>query len=344
MRALVSNVCKVGSTLPLARSNNWRFTLLLLFVLFFSLFRSTDLLAESLGPTSDNQENLNSYSNEDFLTEPLVGIQNLFSTATDVVVRGQDSAPVLTIENMTFKQRLVRSFEKTFLVDRRWSLFLQGLFNTIYITFVATVLGTLAAFLQCYMRRSSNPMLCYPAKIYIAIMQGTPTLVILLVLYYVVFTKVSITGELVAAIALGLNFASSAGEHMSPGVEGIDTGLIAAARALGFGRFAVFRKIVFPIACRRIMPVYKGEVISLLKTTSIVGYVAILDLTKASDIVRGRTYEAFFPLIATALIYLVTAHLLASGFAYLEYRLDPYTRRKRANKRALKRGKGEVNV
>ncbi len=243
---------------------------------------------------------------------------------------------VLTVDDMSFRQRLRRSFEKTFIVERRWTLFLKGLLNTIYITAVATVLGTVLAFVQCYMRRSRRPWLRYPAKVYIAIMQGTPILVILLVLYYVVFTKISLTGELVAAIALALNFAAYAGEQMRTGVDGIDQGLLEAARALGFGRFDVFRKVIFPIACRRIMPVYKGEFISLLKTTSIVGYVAIQDLTKASDIVRGRTYEAFFPLIATAIIYLLTAHLLASGFAYLEYRLNPVTRRKRA--------KGEVNV
>ena len=242
----------------------------------------------------------------------------------------------ITVDQLTFAQRIKRSFEKTFLVDNRWKLFWKGLLVTIYITVVATVLGTLLAVLQCWMRRSKRAWLRYPAKTYIAFMQGTPILVILLVLYYVVFTKVSITGEMVAAIALALNFAAYAGEQMRTGVDGIDKGLIEAAVALGFGRFDVFRKIIFPIACRRIMPVYKGEFISLLKTTSIVGYVAIQDLTKASDIVRGRTYEAFFPLIATAIIYLVTAHLLASGFAYLEYRLDPVTRRKRA--------KGEVNV
>lgn len=247
-------------------------------------------------------------------------------------------APVaqITVDQLTFTQRIKRSFEKTFLVENRWKLFWGGLLNTIYITVVATIMGTLLAVLQCCMRRSHRAWLRYPAKVYIAFMQGTPILVILLVLYYVVFTKFSISGELVAAIALALNFAAYAGEQMRTGVDGIDKGLLEAAVALGFGRFDVFRKIIFPIACRRIMPVYKGEFISLLKTTSIVGYVAIQDLTKASDIVRGRTYEAFFPLIATALIYLITAHLLASGFAYLEYRLDPITRRKRA--------KGEVNV
>ncbi|MDO5308760.1 MAG: ABC transporter substrate-binding protein/permease [Planctomycetia bacterium] len=237
--------------------------------------------------------------------------------------------------NLTFYQKLKRSFKKTFIVENRWRLLLQGLLVTIYITVVATVLGTLLAFVQCCMRRSKRAWLRYPAKVYIAVVQGTPILVILLIMYYVVFTNLKIQGEMVAAIALAFNFAAYAGEMMRTGVDGIDKGLIEAARALGFGRFDVFRKVIFPIATRRIMPVYKGEFISLLKTTSIVGYVAIQDLTKASDIVRGKTYEAFFPLIATAVIYFTVAHLLASGFAYLEYHLNPVNRRRAQ--------KGQVN-
>ncbi len=275
----------------------------------------------------------------DSSTAVMVPLERLFQEQADetpVVFCAGVSSPTRTRADMTFFERVKRSFEKTFIVDSRWRLFVDGLFVTIYITVVATVVGTLMAVLQCYMRRSRHVWLRYPAKCYIAVMQGTPILVVLLVLYYVVFTRVNLSGELVAALALALNFAAYAGEQMRTGVDGIDKGLLEAARALGFGRYDVFRKIIFPIACQRIMPVYKGEFISLLKSTSIVGYVAIQDLTKASDIVRGRTYEAFFPLIATAIIYLVTAHLLASGFAYLEYRLNPITRRKRA--------RGKVNV
>ncbi len=295
-----------------------------------------DLALGMLDRTPD-RESLVLFS-ESYIDSPaaVMILQNRYSYEPVASVSYAGAGAALTVEDMTFVQRMKRSFEKTFIVDNRWKLFVDGLTNTIYITVVATVLGTLMAFVQCYMRRSKRTWLRYPAQIYIAIMQGTPILVILLVLYYVVFTRLKISGELVAAIALGLNFAAYAGEQMRTGVDGIDKGLLEAARALGFGRFDVFRKVIFPIACRRIMPVYKGEFISLLKSTSIVGYVAIQDLTKASDIVRGRTYEAFFPLIATALIYLITAHMLASGFAYLEYRLNPVTRRRRA--------KGEVSV
>ena len=239
----------------------------------------------------------------------------------------------------TFVQKIRRSFEKTFIVDGRWRLFRDGVYVTLAITFFSIILGTVFAFLQCCMRRSHCWWLRYTAKAYITIMQGTPILVVLLIMYYVVFAKFNAPWgyekETVAVIAMSLNFAAYAGEMMRTGVDGIDKGLVEAARALGFGRVQVFTKVIMPIATRRIIPVYKGESISLLKTTSIVGYIATQDLTKASDIVRARTYEAFFPLIATALIYLVFAMFLTLVFLCIEHYLDPVNRRKRA--------KGEVN-
>lgn len=257
---------------------------------------------------------------------------------SDFVLFGDTSSPAPERKSFWEKQR--RSFEKTFIIEGRWRLFANGLAVTLGITVASAILGTFFAFLQCCMRRSTRKWLRYPAKFYIGLMQGTPILVILLIMYYVVFAKFQapwgLEKEIVATISLALNFAAYAGEMMRTGVDSIDKGLIEAARALGFGRFQVFSKVIFPIATRRIIPVYKGEFISLLKTTSIVGYIATQDLTKASDIVRARTYEAFFPLVATALIYLLSAHILASFFAFMEYRLNPVNRRKRA--------KGEVNV
>ncbi|MBP5622721.1 MAG: amino acid ABC transporter permease [Thermoguttaceae bacterium] len=264
----------------------------------------------------------------------------LFGDASGTPNAGGSQSEPFIPERKSFWEKQRRSFEKTFIVEGRWRLFANGLAVTLGITIASTILGTFFAFLQCCMRRSTCKWLRYPAKVYIALMQGTPILVILLIMYYVVFAKFQapwgLEKEIVATISLALNFAAYAGEMMRTGVDSIDKGLIEAARALGFGRFQVFSKVIFPIATRRIIPVYKGEFISLLKTTSIVGYIATQDLTKASDIVRARTYEAFFPLIATAIIYLLSAHLLASVFAYMEYRLNPVNRRKRA--------KGEVNV
>ncbi|MCF0166778.1 MAG: ABC transporter permease subunit [Bacteroidales bacterium] len=218
---------------------------------------------------------------------------------------------------------LSESFERTFIRESRWKLILEGLKVTIIITLLSTIFGTILAFGVCAMRRSKNRLLLHTAKIYIALMQGMPILVMLMILYYIVFAKANIDAVLVAVTGFSLNFAAYVGEMFRSGLNGIPKGQMDAALSLGFSRMAAFRKVIFPQIILRIMPVYRGEFVSMFKMTSVVGYIAIQDLTKMSDIIRSRTYEAFFPLIATAIIYFVTAHLLAYSLTYLEHRLNP---------------------
>ncbi len=222
---------------------------------------------------------------------------------------------------------LAASFERTLVRENRWKLILKGLKVTVLITISAAMLGTVLAFGVCAMRRSKRRIFSIPARGYIALMQGTPLLVILMILYYVVFARIDIDAIVVAVIAFALNFAAYVGEMFRSGIDGIPRGQSEAALALGFSDFAAFRKVIFPQVLRRILPIYRGEFINMLKMTSIVGYIAIQDLTKMSDIIRSRTYEAFFPLIVTAVIYFVTAHLLALFLSGLEFRLDPARRR-----------------
>ncbi len=223
---------------------------------------------------------------------------------------------------------LAASFDRTFVREERWKLILHGLKITLLISVFSAILGTLLAFPVCMMRRSQHRFWRTLGHSYIALMQGTPILVILMILYYVIFAKVDINAVLVAIFGFSLNFAAYVSEMLRTGIEGIPKGQSEAAYALGFSRFAVFRHVILPQAVRSILPVYRGEFINVLKTTSIVGYIAIQDLTKMSDIIRSRTYEAFFPLIATAVIYFAVAWLLASGLSFVEYKLDPKNRRK----------------
>lgn len=222
---------------------------------------------------------------------------------------------------------LAASFERTFIREDRWKLICDGLKVTVLITALAAAFGTALAFGVCAMRRSKRQMFAVSARCFIALMQGMPMLVILMILYYVVFARVEINAIIVAVIAFALNFAAYAGEMFRTGIESIHRGQSEAALALGFSKFAAFRKVILPQVLRRVLPVYRGEFINMLKMTSIVGYIAIQDLTKMSDIIRSRTYEAFFPLIVTAVIYFSVAHLLASFLSYLEFRLDPLNRR-----------------
>ena len=239
---------------------------------------------------------------------------------TDVVSGNAEETLVQTYKD--FKE----SFERTFIKESRWKLIVEGLEVTITITLLSLLLGTILAFGVCAMRCSKSRLLNVPAKVYIALIQGMPMLVILMILFYIVFAKVDINPVFVAVIGFSMNLAAYAGETFRSGINSIPKGQNEAAMALGFSRLAAFRKLILPQVIFRIMPVYRGEFVSMFKMTSIVGYIAIQDLTKMSDIIRSRTYEAFFPLVATAIIYFLTAHLLAYILTYIENRLNPKNR------------------
>ncbi len=232
---------------------------------------------------------------------------------------------------LSFYQRLINSFNRTFVIESRYKLILQGLWVTVLISVMAAIIGSILGFLLSLMRRSRNKWASIPARIYIKAMQGTPIVVLLLILYYIIFGKVNISAIVVAILAFALNLAAYAAEIIRSGIEAVDRGQIEAASALGFTKLQVFTRITFPQAARYILPVFKGELVTTIKMTSVVGYIAIQDLTKMSDIIRSRTYEAFFPLIATALIYFLVAAALTSLLTRLEFRIDP-KRRKRAIK------------
>jgi polar amino acid transport system substrate-binding protein len=149
-----------------------------------------------------------------------------------------------------------------------------------------------------------------------------------MLIFYVVFASINIDPVLVAVIAFGMNFAAYVAEIFRTGIEGVDKGQSEAGIAMGFTRVSTFLNIVLPQMVRRILPVYKGEFISLVKMTSIVGYIAVQDLTKASDIIRSRTFDAFFPLVMVAILYFLISWLLMQSLDYLERRTDPKYKRR----------------
>ena len=222
-----------------------------------------------------------------------------------------------------FVKSLKASFIRTFVTEERWKMLANGFGVTLFITFLSAALATLLAFPVWRARSASNAFVSTCAKGYIAFMQGTPILVFLMLLFYVVFGKVDIAGVWVAVVGFSLNASAYLGEVLRSGVESVPRGQTEAALALGYTPRRAFFRFVLPQAVRTVMPVYRGQVVILLKNTSIVGYIAIGDLTKASDLVRSRTYESFFPIITTALIYFVAAWLLAFALERLGRRLDP---------------------
>ncbi len=221
-----------------------------------------------------------------------------------------------------------QSFHRTFIVENRWTLVLSGLRLTVLISLLSMLLGSLLGALVCIMNRGKIKFLSAVAKLYIRIIQGMPIVVMLMIFYYVLFGNVSIDAVIVAIIVFSLNFSAYTSEMFRTGVNAVDKGQLEAAAASGFSNLQSFFFITLPQAARHIIPVYKGEFISMVKMTSVVGYIAIQDLTKASDIIRSRTYEAFFPLIATALIYFAITYLFILILNIVEYKIDPKRRQR----------------
>ncbi|MBQ7264914.1 MAG: ABC transporter permease subunit [Firmicutes bacterium] len=230
--------------------------------------------------------------------------------------------------NVDFFTGIKNSFEKNFIHEARWKLIVDGIITTLVITLFSTIFGTLLAFLICLFRRTESKLAILLSDIYVRVLQGTPAVVLLMILYYIVFGKSGVNAVVVAVVGFSLNLAAYVSEMMRSGIESIDPGQREAALALGFTEKQAFYKFIFPQAASRFLPVYRGEIISLLKNTSIVGYIAVQDLTKMSDIIRSRTYEAFFPLIATALIYFILAWFISLILSFIEKRTDPKKKRR----------------
>ena len=226
-----------------------------------------------------------------------------------------------------FLARVSDSFYSNMILEKRYLLILDGLRLTILISIFAALQGTLLGILICWMKMSGNKLLTAIATAYINLLRGTPVLVLLMIIYYIVFASVNIKPGLVAVIAFGLNFGAYVSEMFRTSIESIDKGQTEAGIAGGFTKFQTFIHIIAPQAFRPLIPVYKGEVISLIKMTSIVGYIAVQDLTKASDIIRSRTFDAFFPLLMAAAIYLALALLLTRALGLIEISLDPKRKR-----------------
>lgn len=239
------------------------------------------------------------------------------------------------IENFfaSFKE----SFEKTFVREARWKLIVEGVLTTLIISVFAVICGTALGFGLYMLARAKNKVLAGIARVfsrvYGKIVAGTPTLVILMILFYVVFGKTDVSGIIVAIIGFALIFGSFVFGQLVLTVNGVDKGQTEAAYALGYSRNQTFFRIVLPQAMKMFVPTYSGEIIGLIKSTSVVGYIAVNDLTKMGDIIRSNTYEAFFPLIAVAVIYFVITWIIASILEVVRRKTEPKLRK---NKNILK--------
>ena len=238
-------------------------------------------------------------------------------TTISVIVRSKESS-----ESTGFLSGIAESFRKTFIEEDRWMLILSGLGVTILISVVAGALGLLLGYATVLARRSGVRWVGKLVDAYQALMGRIPIVVVLMLFYYVVFGSIDVAGEIVAIIAFTLAFGATAGSTMWTAVKGIDTIQEETGLALGYTRRQVFHKIIFPQARQQFTPQLMGQFISLVKDTAIVGYIAVQDLTRASDLIRARTMDAFFPLVSTAIIYFLFCLLLAWILRKIAARID----------------------
>ena len=212
-------------------------------------------------------------------------------------------------------------FEKCFIREDRYKLFLEGIGVTIKISLLAVCLGIIIGFIIAICNLSKFRILRIIGKIYTDVIRGTPSVTQLMIIYFVIFASIDLEKWIIAAIAFSINSGAYVSEVIRAGILSVDKGQTEAGRSLGLsGRQTMF-SIVVPQAMKNIFPALGNEFITLIKETAIVGYVGLMDIQKAGDFVKSATYEPFMPLIATAVIYFVMIKILTLVLGVFEKKL-----------------------
>lgn len=223
-------------------------------------------------------------------------------------------------------EKLQHDFYQNFIVDDRWKYITDGLQNTLKITFFAVLIGIVLGFLVAIIRSTYEnthklKLLNAICSIYLTIIRGTPVVVQLMIMYFVIFATTDPGLVPTAVMAFGINSGAYVAEIFRSGISSIERGQFEAGRSLGFNYAQTMLYIIMPQAFKNVVPTLANEFIVLLKETSVAGYIGLQDLTKGGDIIKSRTYSAFMPLIAVAVIYLVMVTIFSYLVKLLERRL-----------------------
>ena len=215
-------------------------------------------------------------------------------------------------------EELKAQFVLNFITDDRWMSLLRGLFVTLKITFFAVILGFVLGFSVAIVRNvyentKKLKILNFICNVYLTVIRGTPVVVQLLIIYFVIFSSISIDKSIAAILAFGINSGAYQAEIFRSGINSIPKGQMEAGRSLGFSYAQTMVNIVMPQAIKNVLPTLGNEFIVLMKETSVAGYIALEDLTKAGEVIRSRTYSAMMPFLAVALLYLI----MVMFFTYL---------------------------
>lgn len=224
---------------------------------------------------------------------------------------------------LTVLQTLKQNFINDFIVDNRWQWLFTGLGRTLEITLLATILGVIIGLSIAMVKVAQThgrkiPVLTEICDLYLVVIRGTPVVVQLLIIYYVIFSSLVIDKVLVAALAFGINSGAYVAEIFRAGIQSVDRGQMEAGRSLGLPYSTTMRRIILPQALKNVLPALFNELITLLKETAVAGYIAVSDLTRAGDLIRARTFDPLLPLMAVALIYLVIVLGLTKVMQILE--------------------------
>ena len=284
-----------------------------------------DLAACQISWTEERDKSVNFsdfYYTQTFV--PLVNAENFDTPALITADQGTDgSSSSDSSSNENSDNPIANSIYRTLVEEDRWITVLQGLLITLIITIAGFALANALGVAFCAMSMSRSKGLKVIAAIYSRLMQGLPIVVILMILYYIVFGKSDISNVLVAIIGFGLVFGAYMAQLFEGGISSVDKGQWEAALATGLTKGQTFYGIILPQAVRTMLPGYFSNLISLMKGTAVVGYIAVNDLTKVGDIIRSNTYEAIVPLITIALVYFAIACILISLMEMFRKRLAP---------------------
>ena len=215
-------------------------------------------------------------------------------------------------------EELKAQFVLNFITDDRWMSLLWGLFVTLKITYFAVILGFVLGFSVAIVRNvyentKKLKILNFICNVYLTVIRGTPVVVQLLIIYFVIFSSIRIDKSIAAILAFGINSGAYQAEIFRSGINSIPKGQMEAGRSLGFSYAQTMVNIIMPQAIKNVLPTLGNEFIVLMKETSVAGYIALEDLTKAGDVIRSRTYSAMMPFLAVALLYLI----MVMFFTYL---------------------------
>ncbi len=222
---------------------------------------------------------------------------------------------------IAWKDDIFATFEKCFIKEDRYMLIFDGIGVTVKIALLAAFLGVIIGFLIACCNLSKNKFLNMIGKVYTDVIRGTPSVTQLMIIYFIVFANIHWSKWIIAAIAFSINSGAYVSEIIRAGILSIDKGQTEAGRSLGLSGSQTMVSIIIPQALKNIFPALGNEFITLIKETAIVGYVGLVDIQKAGDQIKSATFEAFMPLIGTAIIYFLLIKLLTLLLGAVEKKL-----------------------